>query len=223
MTEREEERATPPAAGAPNAAPTPRWGLVAVAASAGGLAALTALLGALPADFPVPIVIVQHRGIGAPETLPRILARATGLRVKLAEEGEQLRAGTVYVAPADRHLVTHADGSLHLEDGRRIRFVLSSANPLFESAARAFHERLIAVVLTGSGRDGTDGVQAVRAGGGMVIAQEPATAAYGGMARAAIETGAVDHVLPLLAIAPLLVRLCAATFAGREPPRDEAR
>lgn len=183
--------------------------LVALAASAGGIQAISRILSALPATFPAAIAVVLHRSPGSPEVLPRILGRETALRVKLAEEGESLCAGTVYVAPSDRHLTVDRDRVLHLGDGRRIKFLRSSANPLLDSAAASLGGRLIAVVLTGSGSNGTDGVQAVKATGGIVIAQDPATATQGGMPRAAIETGAVDYVLPLADIAPALVQLTA--------------
>src|SRR5262249_4872578 len=92
-------------------------------------------------------------------------------------------------------------------DGAKVRGLFSSANPLFESAARAFGDRTIAVVLTGSGIDATDGVQTVRARGGIVIAQDPATAEYNSMPLSAVRSGAVDHILPLEAIAPALVAI----------------
>lgn len=189
--------------------PAARADLVALAASAGGIQAISQILSALPASFPVPLAVVLHRGAGAPQALPRILARQTMLTVKLAEEGDVLRPGMVYVAPADRHLTVDADRKLHLGDGRRIKFVSSSANPLLDSAAASLGGRIIAIVLTGSGSNGTDGVQAVKATGGIVIAQDPATAMQAGMPRAAIDTGAVDYVLPLGEIAHALVRLTA--------------
>lgn len=187
----------------------PAYGLVAMAASAGGLAVLTTVLAALPADFPLPIVLVQHRAVQSPHVLPALLARATRLRVKTAADGDTLNPGTVYVAPVDRHVVVRPDRTLRLMDGRRIRYLRSSAEPLFESAAYALDGRLIAVVLTGSGSNGSHGVIAVHATGGVVIAQDPETAAYPGMPRAAIATGAVDYVLPVDEIAPALLRLAA--------------
>jgi two-component system chemotaxis response regulator CheB len=162
---------------------------------------------------------VQHRSPVGPSLLPRILARRTPLAVKLASEGEELRPGTVYLAPADQHLVIEARRRLAFTDGRRIRFVRSSANPLLESAAEVLGGRVIAVVLTGGGADATDGVQAVKAAGGVVIAQDRATSQVFGMPRSAIETGAVDYVLPLDEIAPTLRRLVGA---GQHTPPDSA-
>lgn len=184
-----------------------RYDLIAFAASAGGLVALTRILAALPATLDVPIAIVLHRTAHRPQLLPRILARVTALHVKEAEEGEPLCPNTVYVAPPDLHLVVRADHTLQFTNGTRIKYVLSSANPLLESAARVLKNRVIAVVLTGGGSDGTDGVQAVKDVGGVVIAQTPEEAECTGMPTSAIQTGAVDYIVPIADIAPLLLRL----------------
>jgi two-component system chemotaxis response regulator CheB len=184
--------------------------LVAFAASAGGLAAISEILSGLPADFPVALVVVQHRGTSHPEMLAHILARTTpALRVKTAEHGERLDPGTVYVSPPDSHLTILPDKTVHLHDGTRIKFVRSSANPLLESAAQSLEGRVVAVVLTGGGSDATDGVQAVKQRGGVVIAQDPTDAQVSGMPASAIASGAVDYVLRLEDIAPKLVQLAA--------------
>lgn len=191
--------------------------VVVMAASSGGVAALSRVLGGLPGDFPLPVAIVQHRSDALPNLMAEVLARAGPLPVKSAEEGEVLRRGMVYVAPPDRHMVMRTDGSVAFMDGRRIRYVRSSANPLFESAAQGLDGGVIGVVLTGYGADGTDGVQAIRAAGGTVIAQDPATAAQGGMPASAIRTGAVDYVVPLEQIAPLLVCLARGVRPDERP------
>ncbi len=183
-----------------------RYGLVVIAASLGGVEAIGDVLSALPADFPIPIAVVLHRAASAPSLLSQVLGRRTRLVVKEAEQSEAMRPGFVYLAPTDRHLKVH-DDTFTLADGRKIRHVLSSANPLFESAAEAFGDRVIAVVLTGYGRDATDGVQAIRARGGVVLAQDEATSAAFSMPRSAIETGCVDRVLPLEEIGHELVDL----------------
>lgn len=205
------ESAATPGPGADSAERSPRCELIAIASSAGGLPALIEILGALPASVHVPMVIVQHRAATNPEILPQILARAAhGRRVKSAENGELLAPDTVYVAPAEFHLMIDPDRTLRLADGRRIKYLRSSANPLLESAAHALEGRIIAVVLTGSGSDGTDGVQTVKSMGGLVIAQDPNQALYPGMPGAAIRSGAVDYVLPLNEIAPMLAKLAKA-------------
>ncbi len=190
-----------------------RYELVVLTASAGGIHAIRTILAALPANFPVPIAVVQHRTPTAPSILATILGRATALRVKNAEEGDALEARTVYLAPPDGHLGVGADHRLHVSDGRRINFLRSSADPLIRSAAHALSGRVIAVVLTGSGRNGADALRDVRALGGVVIAQDQATSQYWGMPQAAIATGAVNFVLPLDDIAPMLTKLATAAAA----------
>jgi two-component system chemotaxis response regulator CheB len=181
--------------------------IIVAAASSGGLHALSTILGHLPADFPGTFVVVQHRSPTGQSVLIPILQKRTALTVKQAQSGEPLAPGTVYVARADKHLSVGPDGRFHYSNGQRIRHLLSSANPLFESAAEHFGRRVIGVVLTGADSDGTDGVQAVKQYGGIVIAQDRATSEQFGMPRAAIATGAVDRVLPLNDIGPTLLRI----------------
>lgn len=188
--------------------------IVVMAAPVGGIAALDGLLSRLPAECPLPIVVVQHHDPAVVSVLDKVLGRRTPLRVKHAEAGERPVGGTVYLAPTDLHLTFGADETFAPIDGRRIRHVLSSANPLFESAASVFKERVLAVVLTGYGRDATDGVRAVRAMGGRIIAQDEATSTSFGMPGSAISTGAVDYVLPLSEIAPALVRMAVDSPEG---------
>lgn len=128
----------------------------------------------------------------------------TKLPVALAREEDRLRPGHVYVAPADFHMTVKPDHTISLVDGRRIRFLRSSVNPLFESAAAALSGRVIGVVLTGYGQDGTDGVQTIKRNRGTVIAQDRATSEAFDMPDSAINTGAADYVLPLNDIGPAL-------------------
>ena len=198
-----------------SAGPPSRYDLIAFAASAGGIPALLEVVHALPADLDVPVVVVQHRATTHTSLLPQILSRVTSLHVKEAEGGEHMQPRTIYIAPPDSHLTVESDRTLRLHDGRRIKFVLSSANPLLESAAQVLPGRVIAVVLTGGGSDGTDGVQAVKSSGGVVIAQDPRQAAHPSMPRSAISSGAVDYVVELAEIAPLLVQLTSGTVENR--------
>jgi two-component system chemotaxis response regulator CheB len=115
-----------------------------------------------------------------------------------------MKPGTVYLAHPDRHLSVTAKGTLSSCDGSRVRYARSSANPLPESAAEVIDGRVIAVILTGSGRDATDGLQVQRAKGGVVIAQDSCTTAFRGMHASAVACGAVTHVLALSGIGPLL-------------------
>jgi len=183
--------------------------IVAIAASAGGVIALTQLLGHLPAKFGAIIVIVQHVDPRHRSLMPQVIGRQSRLPVRHAEEGIHLEVDHVYLAPPNQHLLINHKGSLALTDTELVNFVRPSADLLFESVAAAYGERAIAVVLTGSGHDGAMGVTAIKQRGGTVIAQDEATSEFFGMPSAAITTGAVDFVLPLNDIAPKLVALLA--------------
>ena len=182
---------------------------VLVAASAGGLSALTELLSELPADFAAAVAVVQHIEPHHRSMLAEILGRSCPLPVRQAGDGEHFDAGVVHVAPPDHHLLVDADGSLSLTRTELVHFVRPSADLLFESAAASFGSRTIGVVLTGTGHDGALGVEAIKGRGGTVIAQDEATSEFFGMPGAAIETGAVDFVLPLDQIAEALSSLVA--------------
>jgi two-component system chemotaxis response regulator CheB len=188
--------------------------VVAVAASAGGLQALSGVLSLLPADFPAALVVVQHLDPRHRSLMADILSRRTALKVKQAEEGDELSPGTVHIAPPNKHLLVNPDGTLTLAQSELVHFVRPSADLLFESVAASFKDRAIAVVLTGTGSDGTMGVQAIKKMGGTVIAQDEATAEFFGMPGAAIHTGSVDFVLPLKEIPSALVTLVTTGEAG---------
>jgi two-component system, chemotaxis family, protein-glutamate methylesterase/glutaminase len=184
--------------------------VVALAASAGGLNALTHVLAALPGDFPAALVVVQHLDPRHRSLMAEILGRRTALPVKEAEQGEALQPGRAYMAPPDRHLLVNPDRSLSLTQTELVHFVRPSADLLFESAAASFKERAIAVVLSGSGSDGAMGVRAIKKMGGTVIVQDARNAEFAGMPDAALATGVADFVLALDEIAPALQKLCAA-------------
>src|SRR5262245_16917910 len=181
--------------------------LVAIACSTGGPAALQHLLAGLPANFPAPIVVVQHITVGFTEGLAAWLGTVSPLRVKLAEHGETLAAGTLYIAPDDRPLGVTQRGKASLSSAPAIGGFRPSANYLFESAASAFGASALAVILTGMGDDGVVGLRAVVERGGRVIAQDEASSVIFGMPRAAIQAGLAHAVLPLDQIARQLSNL----------------
>jgi two-component system chemotaxis response regulator CheB len=181
--------------------------VVAMAASAGGLNALSRVLSALPAEFPAAVLVLQHLDPRHRSLMADILCRRTPLPVKQAQEGDRLLAGTAYIAPPDRHLLVNVDGTLSLSHTELVHFVRPSADLLFDSLAASYRERAIAVVLTGTGSDGNMGVRAIKKMGGTVIAQDQKSSEFFGMPRAAIRTGAVDFILALDEIAPALVNL----------------
>jgi two-component system chemotaxis response regulator CheB len=187
---------------------------VLVAASAGGLSALTSVLSELPADFPAAVAIVQHIEPHHRSMLAEILGRSCALPVTQAADGRRFQPGVVHVAPPDHHLLVDGDGSLSLTRTELVHFVRPSADLLFESGAASFGNRAIGVVLTGTGSDGSLGVEAIKRRGGTVIAQDEATSDFFGMPGAAIEAGAVDFVLPLDQIADALISLVSERRGG---------
>lgn len=192
------------------AAAAERFEIVAIASSAGGVSALRDLLHALPPQFPVPVVVVQHLDPRHETVIAEVIGRRASLTVKVAEDEESMKPGVVYVAPPDHHLLVNAQGTLTLTHTALVHFVRPSADLLFESVAGAYGARAIACVLTGTGRDGAMGVSAVKSRGGTVIAEDPQTAEFRGMPDAAVATGDVDFVLPLDEIADVITRLVAA-------------
>lgn len=181
--------------------------VIAIGTSAGGLKALQTLLGALPADFPAAILIVQHISPSYRSQLASILARYTDLGVKEAEVGDRPLPGKVYIAPPAYHLVVKPNQTLDLSLSPRVHFSRPSVDVLLESVATVYQDRAIAVILTGHDADGSDAIKLIKDQGGMVIAQDLDTAQALGMPRAAISTGIVDFVLPLPEIALTLIQV----------------
>jgi len=187
--------------------------IVALAASAGGLKALTVVLAALPRDFPAAIVMVQHLDPRHRSMLSEILGRRTYLDVQQARQDDLIKPGCVLVAPPDHHLLVNPDSTVSLSRAALVHFVRPSADLLFESVAASYRERAIAVVLSGSGSDGAMGVRAIKKMGGTVIVQD-AAAEFGGMPGAAVRTGMADLVLPLHEIAPAVLDLVGRKTAA---------
>ncbi len=181
--------------------------LVVIAASAGGVEALSRILSELPATFPLAIAIVQHRSLAVPNLLSEVLQRHSRLRVKTAEDGEPIVPGLVYVAPPGIHLLVDAAGRFALRDGIKVKHVRPSGDVLFISAAEALGTQVIALVLTGGDGDGSDGIRVVKDRGGTVVCQNEGSSKVPSMPRAAIATGYVDYVLPLEDIASALITL----------------
>lgn len=179
--------------------------LVAIAASTGGPAALQRILGALPGDFPVPILVVQHIAQGFAPGLADWLDACCRVRVQVATHGELVSGGTVLLAPDGRQLGVTAEGRTIVVGTPPVGGFRPSGSYLFMSAAAAYGASVTAVILTGMGRDGVDGLVAVKHAGGRTIAQDEATAVVYGMPREAVENGLADVVLGVDDIAPRLV------------------
>ncbi|EME51368.1 CheB methylesterase [Amycolatopsis decaplanina DSM 44594] len=185
--------------------------IVAVGSSAGGVKALMAVLGELPTDFRVPLVVVQHLDPWHDTALAEILDRRSRLRIKLAEAGDVLEPGVVHLAPPNRHLLVRPGGVLELSATDRVKFVRPSVDLLFESVAAVYGPAALVCVLTGTGSDGSAGAEMVKARGGTVVAEDPETAEFKGMPQAVVKAVPADLVLPLDEIAGALVGLVKGT------------
>jgi two-component system chemotaxis response regulator CheB len=186
-------------------------GAVVMASSTGGPKALSGFFSLLPNDFSAPIVIVQHNSPGFDKSFAQWLGTYTALKVKLAEEGEIPKPGTVYIAETGKHLELRSRGgegvSLRYSDGAPENNQKPAADVLFAAAAESLRQSVISVVLTGMGSDGAAGTRKIREMGGITLAQDEASSLIYGMPKAAAETGCVDMVLPLERIPSELARL----------------
>jgi len=196
------------AASKPRPKRTPLVCAVAIGASAGGLNCLLQFLPELPLIPNVCLLIVVHLDPRSKSFLPHILGRIAHWQVKHAEEGELLRAGVAYIAPPDFHLVLNG-GRLHLSSSRPVQMHRPSVDVLFESLARQKRLKMIAVLLSGSGRDGSEGLRSMKLSGASTIVQDPADSMFPSMPEHGIETGCADFVMPARSIAPKISMLCA--------------
>ncbi len=184
-----------------------RFEAVVIGSSAGGIKALRAVLSALPSEFPLPIIIVQHLHPHSDSYLARILGAKCGLKVKQADEKETIADGVVYIAPPNYHLLIEEDRSFSLSIEGPVNFARPSVDVLFETAIYAYRDKLIGIILTGANNDGNQGVKKIKQIGGYVIVQDPATAEADAMPNAAIAVTKVDKILPIEQIGPYLLQL----------------
>jgi two-component system chemotaxis response regulator CheB len=199
-----------------SAAPRPgRREIVAIAASTGGPMALQHLMTSLPQNFPLPIVITQHMPKDFTASFAKRLDSLSALSVAEAEEGMQLKPGFAVVAPGGSHLVVkrRTPGSVFcgLSDAPPMLSVKPSANIMFASVAEEFGGNAVGVILTGMGRDGTDGATVLHSKGAYIIAESQESCVVYGMSKAAMEAGVVDELLPLSDIADALLRCVKGT------------
>jgi len=183
---------------------------IVIGASAGGVQALTTLVGALPHNLPAAVFIVLHLSANSPSYLPTILGRESRLRVAHALDGEPIVPGHVYVAPPDQHLIIE-DGKVALVHGPKENLHRPSIDTLFRSAARWAGSRVIGVVLTGARDDGRVGMRAIKQRGGTTIVQHPEDAAFPSMPMSVLQEIQVDYSVPLRDIAPLISELSRQT------------
>ena len=196
------------AAGGAGSRRTAAFSVLAIGSSTGGPDALATLLSALPADLPVPIVVVQHM----PPLFTRMLAQRldsnSPLSITEAAEGDVIERGRVLIAPGGRHLEVKTKGATvvaHLTDAPPENFCRPAVDVLFRSVATVYRNRTLGVVLTGMGRDGAQGATTIRNAGGEMFAQDEATSVVWGMPGAVVTAGQADRVLPLDQIAGQIV------------------
>lgn len=185
---------------------------VVIGASTGGLEAIRTILRDLNKEFPASILIAQHLSPHSDNFMSKYLDEICHIRVKEADEKEKVVPGTAYIAPPNYHLLVERDGTLSLTVGRRENYARPSIDVLFESAAEAFQDKLIGIILTGANRDGSKGLKKVKELGGTAIVQEPDNAEASFMPRAAIEATKVDYILKINEISKKLIELIGDNY-----------
>ena len=180
---------------------------VVIGASAGGLAALSALVTGLPSSYRLPLLMVQHIPPTGPTQLVEIFQRKTDLKVAEAGDKDPISGGTLYFACPGYHLLVESDLTLSVSQDDAMHFSRPSIDVLFESAADAWGERVIGILLTGANEDGAAGLDAIRQAGGLTVVQDPDEAEVAAMPRAALQRFAPDFILPLRDIHRLLREL----------------
>ena len=192
----------------------PQHDCIVIGASTGGVEALAALVGKLPANLQAAVFVVVHIPPQATSVLPAILERAGTLPAAHAIDGEPMKTGRIYVAPPDFHLLVER-GYVWVMRGPKENRNRPAVDPLFRSAARAYGPRVVGVILTGALNDGTAGLLAIKRRGGIAVVQDPTDAFFPSMPESALEYVDADHCLPLAEIGPVLARLCREQ-AGEE-------
>ncbi|MCK5719719.1 MAG: chemotaxis protein CheB [Thiomargarita sp.] len=180
---------------------------VVIGSSAGGIKALTSVLSALPAEFPLPIIIVQHLHPHSDSYLAHILGSKCELQVKQADEKETIQKGVVYIAPPNYHLLIEDDYTFSLTIDAPVNFARPAVDVLFETAIYAYQNKIIGIILTGANSDGGKGAEYIKDAGGYMIVQDPKTAEAEAMPRAAIAATEVDKILPIEQVGPYLLQI----------------
>ena len=177
---------------------------VVIGVSAGGLNALSTIFSHLVADFMLSVIVVQHTHPDSDDFLAHHLNEVCPLRVKQTDEKESIQPGTIYIAPANYHLLVETNKTFSLSVDEQVNYARPSIDVLFESAADAYGSRLVGMILTGANADGSQGLKVIKEAGGLAIIQDPDTAEADTMPRAAMAAATIDHVLPLKEISAFL-------------------
>lgn len=181
--------------------------IIVMGGSAGSTTALIELLPVFPASYPLPIVVVQHLHPLQEGYFAERFAERCALTIKEADDKEALKAGTIYFAPPNYHLLIEDDKTFSLSIDEKVNYSRPSIDVLFESAVDAYAPWLVGVILTGANNDGAQGLRLIKEKGGLTIVQDPRTAESSYMPKAAIEATSVDYVLPLHDVGRLLLKL----------------
>ncbi len=182
--------------------------LVVIGGSSGSLEVIMTIMSGLTPDFPVPILVVLHRGPSTDSLLHEVLALRTRLVIAEVEEKEHMLPGRAYFAPADYHVLLEDDGTFSLDYSEKVHFSRPSIDVSMISAAESFGSGCIAILLSGANQDGVQGLITVQAAGGYCIVQDPADASVDYMPRQATKRMKPDAVLPGKHIAAMLTDLC---------------
>lgn len=187
-----------------------RYGAIVIGCSSGGLDALGRILSPLPPGFPLPVVVVMHMPQDGQNLLPEVLGQDCRIPVVEAADKDLIAPGRIYTAPPGYHLLIEGDETFSLSVDPKVNMSRPSADVLFETAADTYGERLVAIVLSGASRDGSKGIIAVSAAGGLCVAQQPETAVASEMPGSAIATGKINIVLSPDDMAEFLMKEVAA-------------
>lgn len=187
-----------------------RGKVLVIGSSTGGPRALAELVPELPADLPIPVLIVQHMPPGFTKSFAERLNQSSAIRVKEAEDGDHLVAGTVFLAPGDHHMVVTSAGRIALNQDPAVWGVRPSVDVTMNSVVNRYGGDTLGVVLTGMGSDGSKGTALIKENGGMVVVEHESTCAIYGMPRCVVESGNADKAVPLPEMADEIVRMCTA-------------
>ena len=186
-----------------------KYEAIVIGVSSGGMNALKVMFSLLPKEFNTPIIIVQHISSQSENLWIKLLNDKSNLYIKEADEKESIEHGKVYIAPPNYHLLIERDKTFSLTIDERVNYARPSIDVLFESAAEAYKNKLIGVILTGSNNDGTNGLKRIKEYGGLTIVQDPATAESSYMPASAIAVVQMDYILTLENIIKLLIKIDA--------------
>ncbi len=191
-----------------------RYKAIVIGTSAGGIEASIQVLGKLPVQLAVPVILVQHLHKDQDASLIQFYNDRIALRIETAKEKEQVQPGRVYVAPPDYHLLIERDETFSLSVDEKVNYSRPSIDVLFESAADVYGADLIGVLMTGANHDGALGLQRIKEYGGKTLVEDPATARFSEMPKSALACTEVDYVLPLNELGDVLFTLAGCHSGG---------